>query len=79
MTYSLKGHFDGKVIVPDEAVDLPVNEPLQIAMTPLKDTKASTDVVGERLHRLERVIGCMTAPVPSDDSLRRENLYDERS
>ena len=27
---TLKGHFDGKVLIPDEPVDLPVNCPLQI-------------------------------------------------
>jgi hypothetical protein len=27
---TLKGHFDGKVLIPDEPVDLPVNCPLHI-------------------------------------------------
>jgi len=30
MTQTITGHFDGKVIVPDEAVQLPVGQPLRI-------------------------------------------------
>ena len=30
MTQTLSAHFDGKVIVPDEPVQLPVGEPLRI-------------------------------------------------
>jgi hypothetical protein len=27
---AIKAHFDGKVLVPDEPVDLPVNQPLEV-------------------------------------------------
>jgi hypothetical protein len=30
MTMSIKAHFDGKTIVPDEPVNLPVNQPLRV-------------------------------------------------
>jgi hypothetical protein len=30
MTQTLTAHFDGKVIVPDEPVQLPVGQPLQV-------------------------------------------------
>jgi hypothetical protein len=30
MTMSIKAHFDGKAIVPDEPVNLPINQPLRI-------------------------------------------------
>lgn len=30
MTRTIRAHFDGKVIVPDEPVQLPVGEPLHI-------------------------------------------------
>jgi len=35
---TLKAHFDGKTIVPDEPVDLPVNQPLHVI---LLETSAS--------------------------------------
>jgi hypothetical protein len=31
---AIRGHFDGKVIVPDEPVDLPRNQPLIIRVEP---------------------------------------------
>jgi hypothetical protein len=34
MTEVLKGHFDGRVIVPDSPVDLPLNQPLVIQVQP---------------------------------------------
>ena len=33
---TLKAHFDGKVLVPDEAVDLPVNCPLEVQVRPIE-------------------------------------------
>ena len=36
---AIKGHFDGRVIVPDEPVDLPRNQPLIVRVEPA-DTAA---------------------------------------
>lgn len=33
----LKAHFDGKVLVPDEPVDLPVNCAVEVAVRPIAD------------------------------------------
>ena len=30
MTQTIKAHFDGKAFIPDEPVDVPVNEPLTL-------------------------------------------------
>ena len=32
---TLKAHFDGKVLVPDEPVDLPINRPLELRVESL--------------------------------------------
>jgi hypothetical protein len=40
MTQTITGHFDGKVIVPDQAVELPVGQPLRIRVE-LADASAS--------------------------------------
>jgi hypothetical protein len=34
MTLRIRAHFDGRVLVPDEPVDLPVNQPLDVEVTP---------------------------------------------
>jgi hypothetical protein len=36
---AVKAHFDGKVIVPDEAVDLPKDQPLIVQIKLAKSTK----------------------------------------
>jgi hypothetical protein len=37
MTRTLRAHFDGQVIIPDEPVDLPVGEPLQVELKRLPE------------------------------------------
>ena len=32
---SIKAHFDGRVLVPDEPVELPIGCPLEVQITPL--------------------------------------------
>jgi hypothetical protein len=36
MTMTLKVHFDGRVLVPDEPVHLPINCPLQVRVVEVK-------------------------------------------
>ncbi len=80
MTIAIKGHFDGKVIVPDEPVDLPIGEPLEIEVRPSGNGERPTAPLSieERLRRVDAAAGRIRAPAPSAESLRRENLYEER-
>jgi hypothetical protein len=39
MTRLINAHFDGKTIIPDEVVDLPVGQPLQVRIEFLEDPK----------------------------------------
>lgn len=38
MTRTLRAHFDGKVFVPEEPVDLPINQPLELQVEELGDS-----------------------------------------
>jgi hypothetical protein len=78
MTRKIVAHFDGKVIVPDEAVDLPVDQPLRVELSPLSvgQEPPGNGLVQDRLRRLARVTGCLSGPSVSSEALRRENLYD---
>ncbi len=38
---ALNGHFDGKVIVPDEPLDLPANQKVRIQVEPLESTQTA--------------------------------------
>jgi hypothetical protein len=35
MPLVIRAHFDGSVIVPEERLDLPVNQPLEVQLRPL--------------------------------------------
>jgi hypothetical protein len=78
MTLSIKAHFDGKVIVPDEAVDLPVNQPLEVQLTAVHDSSRMNSIQN-RLQALDRFASLATkgATIPPE-ALRRENMYDDR-
>jgi hypothetical protein len=75
MSIVIKAHFDGKTIVPDEPVDLPVNEPLEFVLwqqplhlpwNPKKARAALKRLASRAVHGLN---------IP-DEALRRENLYE---
>jgi hypothetical protein len=78
MVISFKAHFDGKVIVPDEPVDLPVDQPLSIEAQPIP--KLYADLSEEEWHAaLDQLVARAIPGLDiSDESLRRENLYEER-
>ena len=40
----LTAHFDGKVLVPDSPVKLPVNQPLKVSVSPLATNDAEYDM-----------------------------------
>jgi hypothetical protein len=40
----LTAHFDGKVLVPDSPVKLPVNQPLKVSVSPLATNGAEDDL-----------------------------------
>jgi hypothetical protein len=82
----MKAHFDGKVIVPDEPVDLPVDTPLDVEIRPpgwvspevaaAAAESKQPEVIARRLAALKefRQHGVRGANIP-DEMLRRENLY----
>ena len=78
MTWKIRAHFDGKVIVPDESVDLPVDSPLEVSLSALpgNGAQAGEQVIQERLRRLARATGCLSAPTIPAEALRRESLYE---
>ncbi len=78
VTSRIVAHFDGKVIVPDEAVDLPINQPLEVELRTLAAAhgRAEPDETLDRLRKLDAATGILTGPSLTDESLRRESLYE---
>ena len=81
---TVRAHFDGRVIVPDEPVNLPLNAPLDVEIKPANGSThlpTPTDQqIQARLQALERIVshGVSGANIP-DEMLRREHLYDDRA
>jgi hypothetical protein len=75
MTVRIKAHFDGKTIVPDEPVDLPVGTAVVVEATLSSKTTVSP-TVEERLAAVRRIAGRATRgrPIPNE-AFRRENIY----
>ena len=79
MSVVIKAHFDGKTIVPDEPVDLPVNEPLEAELRVVAPEEKTKDIARRRaaLRRFSsRAVRGVN--IPAED-LRRENLYEDRA
>ena len=78
-TISIRAHFDGKVIVPDEPVDLPVDAALDVEVRPHRAARpASETTVALRLAALQqfqmRIRTRHGTPIPAE-MLRREQMY----
>jgi hypothetical protein len=78
MSAVIRAHFDGKVIIPDEPVDLPIDKPLEIRFRevpqllkwdPKKARAAVNRIASRAVHGLN---------IP-DEALRRENMYEDRA
>ena len=75
MTVRIKAHFDGKTIVPDEPVDLPVGTPVTVEFTDPGGV-ALAPTVEERLAALHRIASrASNTPGIPLAALRRENMY----
>ena len=75
MTLHIRAHFDGRVIVPDEAVHLPINQALSVQLYLVDDP--AHEVTSSRLAAYHRLVsrGVKGLSIRSE-SLSRENLYD---
>lgn len=76
---TIRAHFDGKVIVPDEPVDLPTNAPLRLdvsCVTPASDSE-SNDRIKEQGRRIRALEGMFSGPSLPDEALRRESIYSD--
>ena len=76
MAMVIKAHYDGTNIVPDEPVDLPVNEPLELE---LRQPSAELVWDPDRVIAAIRRIAARAKPVGLPlEALRRENMYEDR-
>ena len=74
---TIRAHFDGKVIVPDEPVDWPVGRSIRVSIDLQEEPRVPS--VEERRAALRRLAARAVPGVNiPEEALRRENLYEER-
>lgn len=78
MTITIKAHFDGKVIVPDEPLDLPAGQQMHADLH-VEQPLEEQDDFARRLAAMHRIAarGVRGTDIPLE-ALRRENLYEDR-
>lgn len=77
MTLTFRAHFDGKVLVPDEPVQIPVDQPVHVQLV-LAPTSVPAVSAEERRAAIDRLI---SRPIKGlnipDAALTREGLYSD--
>ncbi len=77
MAIRIRAHYDGKTIVPDEPIDVPVDQTFEADLY-LESKEHENDFERRRaaLHRIAaRGVRGVSIPL---EALRRENLYEDR-
>jgi hypothetical protein len=78
MTLHVRAHFDGRAIVPDEPVDLPVNEPLEVRIDRTAATGAENGSRADWHRFVEQTYGsCAGLGIerpPQGEFEKRENI-----
>lgn len=69
----IKAHFDGRVFVPDEPVNLRAGERVEVDLSP--SDGPNTNGAGAKALNPERFFGSFTAPVLPDEAFTREQMY----
>ena len=74
MSMTIKAHFDGRVIVPDEPVELNTGEQVEVIIKERHRARTAD----ERRAALKRITSrAVRANIPLE-ALRRENMYEDR-
>ena len=77
---TIRAHFDGKVIVPDEPLTLPTGTPLTIQIEQETFVPAERATMEQRKAAFEEFIARAHArPVPSltDEQISRDTIYED--
>jgi hypothetical protein len=82
MSTTILAHYDGKVIVPDEPVDLPLNTRLSFTLNSVEasshDFKISDAERDRRLAALESFVKRGVAVGVTDEAISRGSIYEEQ-
>ena len=75
-TRTFRAHFEGTHIVPDEAINLPTGA--EVEVTVVASASKGDLSIEEKKAAFNRFLSFATPAGIPDESLRRENLYEDR-
>jgi len=76
MAIVIKAHLEGKAVVPDEPLDLPINQPIEVEFR-VTDDRLSDEEIKRRRAALKRFASHAVKGVSIPlEALRRENMYE---
>lgn len=78
MSVAIKATYDGKVLIPERPLDLPVGEVVQLQIPTLRDQHPTRDEIERRLALHHAASGLFTGPTLPDEALTREAMYEDR-
>ena len=76
MAIVIRAHFDGKTIVPDEPIDLPVDTPITAELTIAEPEARAADIARRRAALRRFAARVANDPEIPLEALRRENMYE---
>ncbi|HVT87733.1 MAG TPA: hypothetical protein VHD56_02690 [Tepidisphaeraceae bacterium] len=62
---ALKAHYDGKVLVPDEPLDLPANQKVRLSIEPIEPAPAKIEL-GKQPGSITNFAPDWESPLPDD-------------
>lgn len=72
---AIRAHYDGKTIVPDEPVDAPVNQPLEIELRVIEDRLSDEEIKRRRAAIRRFVSKAIPGLIVSDYAFSRDSIY----
>ena len=78
MRLTIRAHFDGRAIIPDEPLHLPAGQPLTVDVRPAEPGPGDHPTIAERDAAIDRLLSRpITGLNIPDWALRREHLYED--
>jgi len=78
MSVTIRAHFDGKVLVPEEPVYLPLHQILDLEWKSLADIPSLNQREQARAALQRLLLRAVQEAAIPDEALQRENMYEER-
>jgi hypothetical protein len=77
MTTTIQARFDGRVLVPEEPIDLPVNQILTLDVRQPRFVRVLPSLDQRRMAHQQLVMDAVSGVNLPDSALRRDSIYED--